>query len=465
MYLSYLIAAAVAVAWYVNRGEGSGAAVLRRRGFRSPLWIWLPAAALIVTFIAQIGIDRTYAATGRHVGSGYVSYPIAIVADGTQSVVGDVVAGLLAVIQSALLAVLAAAMSVRRKRCDAPVVAAASVVTVILALWAPVATSADFYAYVGTAVAAGSPYHPAAQPFSGEHAVINVLWGLPVIASPYGPLWSAIAKFLLLPLHSLGAQLFSLRCLGAAAFAGCVIVLFVLRVPRAAIAAFALNPALIAQYVMDAHNDGLGLLLVLAALAAARVPIVAALLVTAAGCIKLPFLALGAVAFRSRPRCSERIGLMGFAIVIAAGWYAACVGANFLSVMGGASRVYAAADGAALAAHVAAAAVALVALAGALLLRRFCGGASWSFSALAVTPVPWYLGWGLPYALCSGAAVPFLISLPLAADLTSQTFAPTMLTLGLALIITLSAFCAIARKALPLATSLVACGKRLPSRP
>ena len=69
--------------------------------------------------------------------------------------------------------------------------------------------------------------------------------------------------------------------------------------------------------------------------------------------------------------------------------------------------------------------VALAALTAVLLLRRFNRGASWSFLAFGTELFPWYVGWGIPYALLEGSWLGvYLLSLPLVAFNLTTVYAP-----------------------------------------
>ena len=73
--------------------------------------------------------------------------------------------------------------------------------------------------------------------------------------------------------------------------------------------------------------------------------------------------------------------------------------------------------------------VALAAAAAALIGRRFNRGASWSFLSLGTELFPWYVAWGIPYALLEGSWLwPYLLSLPLVAFNLTTVYAPTLWT-------------------------------------
>jgi len=174
-----------------------------------------------------------------------------------------------------------------------------------------------------------------------------------------------------------------------------------LRFGTAEIALVALNPGLIADFVLDGHNDGAAIALALWALALGRrVPVAGVVLGVLAAGVKLPFLAIGALA--SAEAKSPAARLAGALLVIAGGVTLSALlgGGAYLAALRATSRLYGAAladplvDGA----HAALALVALAAIALAVLTRRSWPTASWAFVALAAAFFGWYVAWGLPYA-------------------------------------------------------------------
>ncbi len=281
------------------------------------------------------------------------------------------------------------------------------------------ATSADMYSYVGYALLGARAYAPPATAFAGAYGLINVWWRTPLAAAPYGPLGLALCDCAAFFGHTLFAKIVALRLLGACALLGTAGILAALKVPPRIVALVALNPALIFEFVANAHNDLLGVLLLLAARYAAarggtRLGIVFAVL---GGLVKLPFLLLGALAFAPLKTTSERVRA----------WALAASAGLALSWLGG-GRGYAEAlyrhandstSGHALAALEglpgAVKAVALGAVALALATGIFVEGCAWTLPALGALLHPWYLGWTLPYAVASETMLRNLaIALPVA---------------------------------------------------
>jgi hypothetical protein len=200
-----------------------------------------------------------------------------------------------------------------------------------------------------------------------------------------------------------------------------------LQIPAVAKVLFALNPTIYLSYLSRAHNDLAGVALILAATVLKKRTWLAVLLVAAAGTIKLPLLIAGLIVFWDRPTLKARVYPALASIV-------ACLAASL--AFGGVAyfrafqTVYRAYDHSPpvlqQVIHLAVAGVALGATVAALWRQRFLLGAEWSFVSLGQFALPWYLAWGLPYALLGSAgAVPFLVSWPALDYLISTEFAST----------------------------------------
>lgn len=328
----------------------------------------------------------------------------------------------------------------------------------LLAAWlAPALTSFDMYAYAGSAHVP-DPYHPPARAFAGEFAVLNRLYGIPIFPSPYGPVWLALARVALAPFAGLDAQLHALRLLGALCLIACVPALRMLRFGAAELALVALNPGLIADFVLDGHNDVVAIALALWALALGRrLPAAGVLCGALAGGVKLPFLAIGALATAGAKAAPVRLGGALLAIAGGAGISALLGGRDYLQAIATTSRLYGAAlrDPLVNGAHLALALLALAAVALAVSTRRSWPTASFAFVALAAAFFGWYVAWGLPYAAYERRwfAV-FALSLPPLTFLLATFYAGSVL---LSLSLTLAViFC-------PLATYLVLRRRRRPA--
>ena len=290
-------------------------------------------------------------------------------------------------------------------------------------------TSFDLYAYVGSARLGDEAYRPPSIGFDGAFALLNKIEGVPILPAAYGPLWLGLARSITAAASSLGAQLEALRLLSAALFVVSIALLRAARFEAATIALFALNPALIEQYVANGHNDIAPFALTLAAFVAVRTsPWLAVTLGAAAGAMKLPFTVIASLAFVGASDARRRLA------------YAACAAGGALLIsglFGGRAYLDALRRTAQLyqppsafpvgLLYLGTVSAALVATALALWRRRYIPTASWSFAAFASALFPWYLIWGLPYALAERrSAWIFLASLPVATFILSRVYEPTI---------------------------------------
>jgi hypothetical protein len=315
------------------------------------------------------------------------------------------------------------------RRARAVVIAGAAVM-LLAAILTPALTSFDLYAYAGSA-RVPDPYHPPLRPFSGDFSVLNRLYGTPIFPSPYGPVWLALARAVTAPWGSLAAQLIALRVLGALALVACALAVRALRFAPAEVMLVALNPGLIASFVLDGHNDLTAIALALWALAlGSRVPAAGIVLGALAGGVKLPFLAIGALATAGAKRPGLRVG--GAALTVTGGVALSALlgGRDYVEAIRTTSRLYGAAlrDPLVNGAHVALALMALGAVVLAITTRRSWPTASWAFVALAASFFGWYLAWGLPYAAYERRWFPvFALSLPPLTFLTATFYAGSAL--------------------------------------
>jgi hypothetical protein len=321
----------------------------------------------------------------------------------------------LAVVESAIL--LGMYFALRqidcRGRAFATVTFLSMVILSVVALRS-VTTDVDSYLYIGHALVWTHEYVAPPIPFAGEDAVINRMWGIPLLPSAYGPLWGLIAKLSLGGTRTLLQQAFEMRLLGLIAIAVCVAYVSRLQMSSVTSLLFALNPAMYVRYLVRAHNDLTGVALILVAAAVRKRTWLAVLLVAAAGTIKFPLLLGGLVVFWDRPTLTKRL-VPAFAATLlaaAASWvFGGPAYANALKVL---YRLYDHSPSPLEQGfHLLLAAVALAAVALALFRRRFFFGAGWSFVSLGQFPLAHYLAWCLPYVLLGEAtAIPFLVSWP-----------------------------------------------------
>ncbi len=292
-----------------------------------------------------------------------------------------------------------------------------------LAIASPVANSSDLYGYVGFASQPETAYARVTVPFTGEHAVIDAIFGNPRPAAWYGPLWIGVTHVLLLPFGSLSAQLAALRALEVGALAGCIALLYRTGASLGVLALLAVNPAVFDVWVVDGHNDLFGVALIVAAASARRRPALRIALVAAAGLVKLPLVVIGAIAFGDEERMRRRLAFACAAVVGTLAFSYTFGGTSYLAhLLAMSGRRHAQPEATLHVVCVIAAAFAFVA---ALAGRRRSIGAAWIWRAVAAFPAPWYAIWGLPYALTSGAAAVLLVAEPLDAYFFSWNYAST----------------------------------------
>ncbi len=304
-----------------------------------------------------------------------------------------------AFVQTALLVGLAFVLPrAGAPRAVAGIVAAGAAVLASEA-WCARVAGADVYAYVAFGLSP-HPYRPNDALLPLANRAIALLWGRPLVPCPYGPVWLALAHAIASPGRSLAANVFAFRGVGLAALAASIAALLALRKPVTA-ALFALDPTLWQLYVAEAHNDVVGIALVLAALAIRRRSLGAAMLLVAlAGAVKLPFLLIGAVAFASAPAWRARLIPAALAACGGVALSLALGGGAYLSALSWTARKYAYPIGALeWSLHLTLAAIACGAIVTAVVAARFSWGAPWSFVALGQYPIWQYLGWGIPYAV------------------------------------------------------------------
>jgi hypothetical protein len=289
------------------------------------------------------------------------------------------------------------------------------------------AAGADLYLNVGYGHLGLQAYAPPARRFAGEFVAINRLWGVPILPAAYGPLWILVASGLVKAFGTLAAQLQAFRVAGALAFVACVFCLRGAGVTPAGVALFALNPAFVFQYVVDAHNDIFPLALALLALAVARrAPWLALLCVVCAGAMKLPFAVAGALVFSRLPERGRRIAFAAAALALSLAVTEFGSGGRYFESVTYALGYQRLVDPFDRLGHVLAIASALATFALALWARRFIASGSWTFLAFGAIVLPWYAAWGIPYAVLQKTFLPvYLILLPLLAFDLSTTFGLT----------------------------------------
>jgi hypothetical protein len=307
-------------------------------------------------------------------------------------------------------------------------IAVAALAMLAISLSARSVLGFDLYAYAGFAkLGLHAAYAPPPTRFPGDFAAINEVWAVPMIPSPYGPLWIAILQLVDGGARSLHSAVLTLRLLALVPFAA--IAALLARGRGLVFAAlFALDPSVDVLYVANGHNDLFAVApLVGALLVAPAAPLAAAALAIFAGLVKLPYAGGAFLVFAYRgPLARRALWVAVTVIAIAAGSFA-LGGPPYLHELllrvkndneqHGLSSLTASAIRAALFVLV------VVALLTAFVRRRIWRAGSLALVASSSTAYPWYLMTGLVYAcLERGALVVFLVLFPAGAALLEFAF-------------------------------------------
>jgi len=293
-------------------------------------------------------------------------------------------------------------------------------VMAVVSLLSPAMLYADTYAYVGNALLGLRSYAPPAVSFTGEFAAISRWWGTPVPATPYGPLWIGVAWLVTTPFASLLGKIVALRLLGLLSLAGLLAVLRAAGLPRRVLLLLALNPALYFQFVVSAHNDVFGILLVIAGGLYVRAkPFVATALLTAGALVKLPFALFAAPLLVAQTSLPVRAGMLVAVVALATAGTLLAGGAGYLHAQSSHLTSY----GFAAVTTAAVAIVALVLIGRAFLGKRRFLSAVWLIPLVPAYTLAWYVLWSLPYAIARRRIAAYLlICYPLASILFEVQF-------------------------------------------
>lgn len=245
----------------------------------------------------------------------------------------------------------------------------------------------------------------------------------------YGPMWLAIDRVIVAPCNTLTQALLALRLFNVFLIMAAVICVMQITRNAAVYALVLLNPAILFYYVVEAHNDLLAVVLVLAGiLLGVRRPWVGAILAAGSGLVKITFAAIALLsvdAGRNRRNGVFRLAAILCAIVIGS---AAFGGAPYASSMLGMghrmllprndlARLFG------LLVHVAAAVVGAGAIVCAVFLRRRFTAGAYGLSTIGALVLPHYLAWPLPYVVRMRAFAPaFLASMPLVTAFVDTRF-------------------------------------------
>jgi len=404
-----LLAALILTAWEM---AGRGLRALRGNRPRiSRLAVGVSALALPIAFAGQLLLLQ-YQSGHDGPRPDWVGYaPLLVAYPGVQlgplHPAFSLGALILAIVQTAALAGFVAALLQHDEIASDPARRLARTLTPyvagvlgLLALWSPAVSSSDIFGYVGLGMLGPHPFDRPEHFFSGEFA--RFFDARPVAPTIYGPLWTAVNAAVVAPGSSFFAKVMLLRVEGFLSFA--VLSALVHRVTKSSplTAAVLLNPFLWYQFVTNAHNDILGIVLLVGAVAltsrgraAIAVPVVAA-----AGLVKFPLLLVGAVVFaREGPRRAVAYALS--AIVLCLVCSAVFGGKAYVDALLVTGQLTADTSPLFKDLKLAIALCSVVLTAFVLLRGRFPGFGGFVYPAIAPIFFPWYLAWALPYALAA----------------------------------------------------------------
>jgi len=408
----------------------------------------LLVAALVGLYAAQLVLIALSAYTDPHPG-GSRGLPLLVLDDrddsvfSTKRMVESLALLLIVCLESTLLYLIWRRLRDVTRRIAYVPVAVGTTVMLALSLCAPVLLSADPYLYVGYSLIGSLAYSPPAAPFGGEYAVINKWWGTPLLPAPYGPLFIGYLHALLSAVPSLTLKLEALRIANSFWFLLALWFLRQARTASASLSLIALNPAIAYLFVANAHNDIIGITLILGALAlAVRYPVASVAMMVAATLIKAPLAIIG-LPVLSRLRAERRAGYVAATLFCAAATSLLAGGGPYVRAL----RIDASAHLiTAPELHVALIAVAVVALTIGLMGKRWAQTASFAMPAFAARMFSWYSLWGLPYAAVAGRLAAFAILLPIVAYLMESCFDTRVAKLSVALVLLGLALTTLARR-------------------
>ena len=385
---------------------------------RTPLWpSWWWISAIVTSYAVQIAL-AWWAATHQEVirvPSGLLPLPVLDTHVLHRNLVSIAVALIGALQTYALLGLFRAKPAPRA-------IAIGCAAMAVLSLGSPALASFDALGYVHDALLGRAAWAPPPV-LPGQLHVVDLWFGRPMM-SVYGPLWIPIVTIMTAAASGWLAKVLLLRAFGIAFLGALFVLLRALKMPARTLAIACVNPALFFEFVANAHNDVIPVLIVAAgAILMKRWQSAAAAAIVVAGSIKLPYVALGLPVLSAvRPQLARYAWCAAAVLVtIAISWFG-----------GGAPYLHSLLDRNTRAQwdtwnlwHLPGVVVAL-----ALLARAVAGGRRYR-SALWLMPIlgsfslpitfPWYFAWGFPYAFGQRRLLAhLLIGFPLAAALVTH---------------------------------------------
>lgn len=396
-------------------------------------------AALTISLAAQIWI-ATYAERHALLAPAWASgLPVRVLFDSgpfheNLHRVLSVVMLVIAALQTAGLVVVARALPALSDRRVGWTIGVGATVMALLSLVAPVLTSGDAYAYIGYAHLGHAAYAPPAVIFPGELSAINAYLHVPMIPTNYGPFWLESSHLLVGWVTQLRTAVLLLRLENLVLLGALLVLLRSAGCGAGVVTLVALNPMLSFQFIANAHNDLLGLVLIVSALATIRRPWIATVIVAAAGLVKIPFLIIGAFVLTRLPDVRTRV------LTIAA----AIAGATIISLaFGGRGYVHAVLSTNA-AFHLRAGTDTLRSVLGIVVFgsialgmagRRGLTAVAWTIPALAPTTYPWYFVWSVGWLATNGTGLRLgLAALPIVATILDPVWSLIGFTVPLAVL-------------------------------
>jgi hypothetical protein len=423
------IVACVAVVWTLFRQRfGSVVGAWAERFAPSAMLTRICALALVPAFAAQLVllVHQAHVENGPPLSDWLRTLPLPVYDHHSERLgvhqVLSTAGYLLAALQTGLLVV--AAVGARNGVLERGVSRGVAAALALAALVTPAMATTDPYEFVAAGMLGWHAYVPPAHAFDGT-LYAPIYEHVPLVGVIYGPLWLGLDILVTAWLPTILAKLIALRVLNIALTAAMAMLLRRLMVGRAAEAAWSLNPAVWFYFVVCVHADVEALLATAAALLAARRGRIwiAMVLVSAAALIKAPFLIAAGPAFVPLDSMRKRVAAWVGACALAGGITLIYPGSVLFSGIANHATVWSArahergADTYVLMMPVVAAiAFAIVAF------RRGSPALAWIFGQMSPLSAPWYLFWGLPYAVETGAPAIVLVSLPFFAAMRESAY-------------------------------------------
>lgn len=299
----------------------------------------------------------------------------------------------------------------------------------ILAVLSRGMTSFDSYAYVGDALLGTRCYLAGGVPFERSFAVINHFWGYPFVRCPYGPVWLEFMHVASSMFATVDFGVMFMRFVGVASLVGFCVGCFVLGAPLRFVAVFALDPAVIEQFVVDAHNDLICVtLLVFARIFASRGRVTLAIgLCVLAVLSKAIFVVFALLVFVRVlvPRVAffSWISVIGVSVILSVVFG----GVPYLESVKAASVLNPMMSGVVPILRISTFS-GLSCLLVCLFRGRVGPSSPWSAVSFGSAVFPWYLSWGIPFCILDfDSSLPFLSLFPVSVLLLSTSYAPSPL--------------------------------------